>query len=50
MSGLLMGILLARTFSGFVGAQLGWRTMFWISSRTKKFWEKPRAPIFWKEN
>jgi predicted MFS family arabinose efflux permease len=32
MSGLLMGILLARTISGFVGAQLGWRTMFWIAA------------------
>ena len=31
-SGLLMGILLARTFSGFVGAQFGWRTVFWIGS------------------
>lgn len=32
MSGLLMGILLARTISGFVGAHLGWRTMFWIAA------------------
>lgn len=28
MSGLLLGILLARTISGFVGAQFGWRVMF----------------------
>ena len=32
MSGLMIGILLARTVSGFVGAALGWRTMYWIAS------------------
>lgn len=32
MSGLLIGILLARTFSGFVGAGLGWRTVYWIAA------------------
>jgi predicted MFS family arabinose efflux permease len=32
MSGLLIGILLARTVSGFVGAELGWRAMYWIAS------------------
>jgi len=32
MSGLLIGILLARTVSGFVGATLGWRAMYWIAS------------------
>ncbi len=31
-SGLLMGILLARTFSGFVGAQFGWRSVFWTGA------------------
>lgn len=31
-SGLLFGILLARAFSGFVGAHLGWRAVFWIAS------------------
>jgi predicted MFS family arabinose efflux permease len=32
MSGLLLGILLARTIAGFVGAALGWRAMFGIAS------------------
>ena len=32
MSGLLIGILLARTISGFVGASLGWRAMYWLAS------------------
>ena len=31
-SGLLFGILLARAFSGFVGAHFGWRAVFWIAS------------------
>jgi predicted MFS family arabinose efflux permease len=32
MSGLLIGILLARVVSGFVGAYLGWRAMYWIAA------------------
>lgn len=32
MSGLLIGILLARTVSGFVGASMGWRAMYWLAS------------------
>lgn len=31
-SGILLGILLARTFSGIVGAHLGWRAVYGISS------------------
>ena len=31
-SGLLLGILLARTLSGFVGARTGWRAMYWIAA------------------
>jgi predicted MFS family arabinose efflux permease len=32
MSGLLIGILLSRTLSGFVGQWLGWRGMFWVAA------------------
>jgi predicted MFS family arabinose efflux permease len=32
LSGLLMGVLLARTFSGITGAQYGWRTVYWFAS------------------
>ena len=32
LSGLLIGVLLARTFSGFTGAQYGWRTVYWFAA------------------
>ncbi|WP_067563900.1 MFS transporter [Ferroacidibacillus organovorans] len=32
MSGLLIGILLARTASGWIGGDFGWRTMYWIAA------------------
>ncbi|HVZ22722.1 MAG TPA: MFS transporter [Vicinamibacterales bacterium] len=30
--GLLIGVLLARTFSGLLGAAFGWRIVYWIAS------------------
>lgn len=30
-TGLLLGVLLARTVSGFVGQHLGWRAMYWFA-------------------
>ena len=32
LSGLLLGILLARTFSGLLGAWLGWRAIYWLAA------------------
>ncbi len=32
MSGLLIGILLARTLSGYIGAQFGWRQVYWMAA------------------
>ena len=32
MSGLLIGILLSRTFSGLVGSAAGWRIVYWIAT------------------
>ena len=34
LSGLLFGILLARTFSGLLSAWLGWRSVYWLASAT----------------
>lgn len=32
MGGLLIGILLARTISGFVGGRFGWQVMYWTAA------------------
>src|SRR6185437_13300405 len=32
MSGLLIGILLSRTFSGYIGEYFGWRTVYFITT------------------
>jgi predicted MFS family arabinose efflux permease len=32
LSGLLLGILLARTFSGLLGAWAGWRAIYWLAA------------------
>src|SRR5262249_45152311 len=32
MSGLLIGILISRAMSGYIGANAGWRSVFWIAS------------------
>ncbi len=32
LSGLLLGILLARVFSGFIGDLFGWRAVYWIAA------------------
>jgi len=37
MSGLLVGVLLARTVSGFVGAHFGWRAMYFIAAALMLF-------------
>jgi predicted MFS family arabinose efflux permease len=52
LSGLLVGVLLSRTFSGIVGAQYGWRTVYWFASglmlllaAVLRFALQPSAPV-----
>jgi predicted MFS family arabinose efflux permease len=50
MSGLLIGILLARTISGLLASALGWRLVFWIGAAlmvalTLTLWSRlPKVP------
>ena len=37
LGGLLIGILLARTASGFIGAQFGWRAVYWMAAALMLF-------------
>lgn len=32
VSGILVGMLMSRVLSGFIGERFGWRTMFWIAT------------------
>jgi predicted MFS family arabinose efflux permease len=41
MSGLLIGILLARTISGVLAAALGWRVVFWFAAAAMVRWPPP---------
>ena len=57
LGGLLFGVLLARTFSGSLGAVLGWRAVFWVAAaamlalsviaRWKLPKDAPETPISW---
>jgi predicted MFS family arabinose efflux permease len=59
LSGLLIGVLLARTFSGVFGARFGWRMVYWTSAaamlvlagiiRVALPESRPEAAISWRE-
>jgi predicted MFS family arabinose efflux permease len=59
MSGLLIGILLARTVSGVIGGLMGWRSMYWIAAAMMLMlaillWKvlpkaEPEAPITYRQ-
>jgi predicted MFS family arabinose efflux permease len=59
VAGILFGVLLARTFSGFIGALLGWRAIYGIAAgamlilavvvRTKLPISRPEAVPSWPE-
>jgi predicted MFS family arabinose efflux permease len=44
MTGLLLGILLARTFAGALGAWFGWRSVFWAATGLNLLF----VPLLWK--
>jgi predicted MFS family arabinose efflux permease len=51
MSGLLLGILLARTLSGLVAGLAGWRTVYWVAAALVLLlavvlgWKLPKEPV-----
>jgi predicted MFS family arabinose efflux permease len=57
LGGLLVGVLLARAFSGVTGALFGWRTVYWFASvlmlglaitlRVSLQRSEPEAPLKW---
>jgi predicted MFS family arabinose efflux permease len=59
VSGILMGVLLARTFSGTIGAWLGWRAVYALAAgamlllaavvRARLPVDRPEAVITWRE-
>jgi len=59
LSGLLIGVLLARTFSGVTGAQFGWRSVYFFASllmlglaiaiRTSLGKSEPEVSMKWSE-
>jgi predicted MFS family arabinose efflux permease len=59
LGGLLFGILLARTFSGAIGAWFGWRTVFAIAAvlmvllaalvRTRLPFDRPELTLTWPQ-
>lgn len=59
VAGILMGVLLARTFSGTLGAWLGWRAVYALAAaamlvlgvilRWRLPTDQPETPITWRE-
>lgn len=59
VAGILMGVLLARTFSGTLGAWLGWRAVYALAAgamlalgavlRLQLPTDQPETPITWRE-
>jgi predicted MFS family arabinose efflux permease len=59
VAGILFGVLLARTFSGTIGAWLGWRMVYFIAAggmmllgfliRTRLPTSRPEVPLSWPQ-
>lgn len=37
VSGILVGMLMSRVLSGFIGERWGWRAMFWIATASRRY-------------